>query len=84
MQEVIFCQYKYIVYGNWIGQDIDEVRKSLGLCQQFDVLFEDLTVEEHLSLVCNLKDIDIGRMQQDIDETVNVVMLNEHRHKLGK
>lgn len=58
------------VYGNWIKDDIDSVRQSLGLCQQFDVLFDDLTVEEHLALVCNLKDIEVNQMKIDIQETL--------------
>ena len=28
-----------LVYGNTLSNDMDGVRKSLGLCQQFDVLF---------------------------------------------
>jgi len=45
------------IYGHNLQQDIDGVRQSIGLCQQFDVLFDDLTVKEHLKLVCELKNI---------------------------
>lgn len=38
-------------------EDMEGVRQSLGLCQQFDVLFDNLTCTEHLKLVCELKDI---------------------------
>jgi ATP-binding cassette subfamily A (ABC1) protein 3 len=31
------------VYGSKLRSDIDGVRRSIGLCQQFDVLFDDLT-----------------------------------------
>ena len=37
-----------IVNGFDIRHDIDRVRRSLGLCPQHNVLFDDLTVEEHL------------------------------------
>jgi len=37
-----------IVNGFDIRRDIDRVRKSLGLCPQHNVLFDDLTVQEHL------------------------------------
>lgn len=40
-----------------IRTDIDGVRSSLGLCPQHDVLFDDLTVEEHLyffAVVCTV------------------------------
>jgi len=36
------------VNGFDIRRDIDKVRKSLGLCPQHNVLYDDLTVEEHL------------------------------------
>lgn len=37
-----------IVNGFDIRHDIDSVRSSLGLCPQHNVLFDDLTVKEHL------------------------------------
>ena len=37
------------VNGYDIREDIASVRSSLGLCPQHDVLFDSLTVEEHLS-----------------------------------
>ena len=46
------------MYGNSITHDLDMVQKNLGLCQQFDVLFEALNAEEHLRLVCELKAMD--------------------------
>lgn len=41
-----------------IRSDIEQVRESLGLCPQHDVLFDMLTVEEHLvffAKVCSLQ-----------------------------
>lgn len=37
-----------IVNGYDIREDIASVRSSLGLCPQHDVLFDTMTVEEHL------------------------------------
>ena len=37
-----------IVNGYNIRRDIDSVRSSLGLCPQHNVLFDTMTVEEHL------------------------------------
>lgn len=31
-----------------ILRDLEEIKKSLGICPQFDCLFDLLTVEEHL------------------------------------
>jgi len=46
-----------MLYGESINQNVDEVRKRLGLCQQFDVLYEELTVRDHFKLVCRIKGI---------------------------
>jgi ABC-type multidrug transport system ATPase subunit len=34
-----------MLYDKAITTDIDEVRRDLGLCQQFDVLYDELTAE---------------------------------------
>ena len=31
-----------------VFRDLEEIKKSLGICPQFDCLFDLLTVEEHL------------------------------------
>lgn len=36
------------ISGYEISQDMAQIRKSLGLCPQHDVLFDNLTVAEHL------------------------------------
>lgn len=41
-----------LVNGCDIRTDILSVRSSLGLCPQHDVLFDELTVEEHLKFFC--------------------------------
>lgn len=57
------------IYDHSLIKDIDKVRKSLGLCQQFDVLFEELTVRQHLKLACDLKDIE--ETEKEIDEVLD-------------
>ena len=37
-----------MVNGYDIRKDISSVRSSLGLCPQHDILFDEMTVEEHL------------------------------------
>ena len=56
----------------------------MGLCQQFDVLFDDLTVLEHFELVCDIKDIPEDQMQQEIQSTLELVMLLKHADKQAK
>lgn len=66
------------VYGNKLSSNIDAVQQNLGLCQQFDVLFDKLTILEHLKLVCELKNIPSAEIAGLITETLSVVMLTEH------
>nr|KAF6468825.1 hypothetical protein HJG59_000029 [Molossus molossus] len=41
-----------LVNGKNLRTDLSEVRRELGVCPQPDVLFDDLTVQEHLLLFC--------------------------------
>jgi len=50
----------------------------MGLCQQFDVLFPQLTVTEHLKLACELKCIPREDVENEIEETLRLVMLEVH------
>lgn len=46
---------KVNIYDMDIDEDLDEIRNSLGLCNQKDVLYENLTVEEHLKFTAEVK-----------------------------
>ena len=35
--------------------NIDEIRKNIGLCLQYNVLYDNLTVEEHLMFYYKIK-----------------------------
>ena len=43
------------INGKSILTDMDAIRESLGLCPQHNVLFDRLTVKEHLEFFINLK-----------------------------
>jgi len=49
----------------------------IGLCPQFDVLYDDLTVEEHLLFYVRLKgfpkDKEVEHVQQIIDEVTLII-----------
>jgi len=50
----------------------------MGLCQQFDVLFDSLSIHEHLKMVCDIKCLPKDQIEAEIDETLKVIMLTEH------
>ena len=48
-----------IINGRSILTDMDSIRRSLGLCPQHNVLYDRLTVREHLNFFARLKVSDI-------------------------
>lgn len=59
-----------IFYGDLnFRTDFEEVRKTLGFCAQKDILYEDLTVEQHLRMIGVIRGIDPSR----IEEQINIV-----------
>ena len=73
-----------IVNGCDIRKNMEGVRRGLGLCPQHNVLFDTLTVDEHLKLFAYLK----GVSRQDLDKTCAIaasdVGLAESRKKKSK
>jgi ABC-type multidrug transport system ATPase subunit len=61
------------IYGADLVDDIETVRQSLGLCQQFDVLFDVLTVREHLQLACDLKNVPHHEVEREIFKTLSTL-----------
>lgn len=43
------------VYGKDMQMDLDAIRKELGVCMQYDVLFDHMTTKEHLLLYGQIK-----------------------------
>ncbi|CAH1776854.1 unnamed protein product [Owenia fusiformis] len=68
------------VNGFDIRKDISRVRSSLGLCPQHDVLFDLLTVEEHLTFFAKLKGYPSEKVQGEIDYILKCVGLEPKRH----
>jgi ATP-binding cassette subfamily A (ABC1) protein 3 len=48
------------------------------------VLFDLLTVKEHLQLICDIKNIPHNQIDQTINETIDIVMLKEFSDKRVK
>ena len=63
-----------LISGNSVTKDINLIRRSLGICPQHNVLFEKLTVWEHLLFFALLKGMskreakfEAGRMLEDLN-----------------
>lgn len=61
-----------LVFGKNIRTDMDEIRKTLGVCPQNDILFPELTVKEHMEIFAILKGVEEdcldGKVKNMIDE----------------
>ena len=47
-----------------------EIRKHLGVCPQHDVLWDRLTVQEHLWLFARLKGVNLNNVQDEVQKTL--------------
>ncbi|KAF5269887.1 hypothetical protein FQR65_LT05685 [Abscondita terminalis] len=66
-----------IVGGHDIRNNIDQVRNSLGICPQHNILFDELTVEEHLYFYSKLKGISKKNVKDEIDKYLRLLELTQ-------
>ena len=55
-----------------------------GLCQQRNVLFDRLTVEEHLLFYAKLKNCPSHRVKQEVDRMIESIGLADKRYVLAR
>ncbi|KAF6019162.1 ABCA3 [Bugula neritina] len=72
-----------IINGYDIRKDLANVRSSLGLCPQHDILFDNLTVEEHFYFFAKLKHCPASDIKTQIDYYVNSLGLGEKRKEFA-
>ena len=63
-----------------ITTDIDLVRRSLGICPQHNILFDRLTVTEHLKFFALLKGVPYGKMKTDVEKMVEDLNLVDKKN----
>ncbi|EQC39078.1 hypothetical protein SDRG_03286 [Saprolegnia diclina VS20] len=66
--------------GHRLTTQMSEIRKSLGMCPQHDVLYPDLTVREHLVFYGSVKGYTGRDLNEAVDEKIKEVGLTEKRH----
>lgn len=69
-----------IINGFDIRTDIANVRKKLGLCPQYNILFDLLTVEEHLHFFAILKGSDRKNVRKEINDMIKDLGLEHKRN----
>ncbi|MEQ2211244.1 hypothetical protein XENOCAPTIV_014515 [Xenoophorus captivus] len=73
-----------LIHGYDIRTDIDNIRKYLGMCPQHNVLFNELTVEEHIYFYARLKGCSRSEVKSEIDQMIKDVGLPHKRKDLAK
>ncbi|XP_062036152.1 phospholipid-transporting ATPase ABCA3 isoform X2 [Lepus europaeus] len=67
------------ISGHDISQDMPQIRKSLGLCPQHDILFDNLTVAEHLSFYAQLKGLSPHKCPEEVKQMLHLLSLEDKR-----
>ncbi|XP_061107852.1 phospholipid-transporting ATPase ABCA1-like [Conger conger] len=70
--------------GKDIRTDMDSIRKHLGMCPQHNVLFNELTVEEHIYFYARLKGRSSKEVKSEMDQMIKDVGLPHKRKELAK
>lgn len=73
-----------IINGHDIRHDINGVRASLGLCPQHNILFDELTVKEHIVFFSQLKGLDNMEVKEEVDKFVKLIDLMPKINSLSK
>ncbi|CAG2240533.1 ABCA3 [Mytilus edulis] len=71
------------VNGYDIRKDITSVRKSIGLCPQHNILFETMTIEEHLRFFAKLKGCPSKDINKEVNEMISVLGIESKRNKFS-
>ncbi|UYV67345.1 ABCA1 [Cordylochernes scorpioides] len=72
------------IYGADIQMDMDIIRHSLGTCPQHNVLFDYLTVMEHLWFYASLKGLPKNEVLREAQEIIEDIGLANKKNELSK
>jgi len=65
------------IAGYGITNQIDEVRTNMGVCPQFDLLWPELTVREHLLFYARMRGIPVEKEKEMVDRAIEEVRLTQ-------
>jgi ATP-binding cassette, subfamily A (ABC1), member 3 len=72
------------MYGEDIHDNMDRVRQFIGVCPQHDILFDELTVREHLVFYGQLKGVSKAQVEDAAREKIDELGLGEKADALSK
>ncbi|KAK9880473.1 hypothetical protein WA026_011717 [Henosepilachna vigintioctopunctata] len=77
-----FTKGRIKVYNHDIKSEEKEVRAVMGLCPQHNLLFNDLTVYEHLILIGGLKGSSLTDVKEEATNLLNVLKLDKKKNSM--
>jgi ATP-binding cassette subfamily A (ABC1) protein 3 len=69
-----------LIWGHSIRQDMNNIRRTIGVCPQQNVLFNYLTVKEHLELFASLKGVPKLYVDEEVQDMVTRLGLEDKLH----
>jgi ATP-binding cassette subfamily A (ABC1) protein 3 len=75
---------KASVFGIDMFSDKEELRKTLGVCPQHDVLFDYLTAEEHFRIFAAFKGTPAAEIEKQVQDMMKEIDLIEVRTRMAK
>lgn len=73
-----------LINGKDIRHDISGVRSSLGLCPQHNILFDELTVREHIVFFSRLKGLSNDAVEREVEKYLKLIDLEPKRNAKSK
>ncbi|XP_037883728.1 phospholipid-transporting ATPase ABCA1 isoform X1 [Glossina fuscipes] len=73
-----------IINGSDITTDLDGARMSLGVCPQHNVLFDNLTVADHLKFFSRLKGLKDDAVEKEVNKYLKIIELEDKRNVASK
>uniref|UniRef100_A0A8C2D8D4 ATP-binding cassette, sub-family A (ABC1), member 2 n=1 Tax=Cyprinus carpio TaxID=7962 RepID=A0A8C2D8D4_CYPCA len=70
------------IYGHDIRTEMERIRQNLGMCPQHNVLFDKLSVEEHLWFYSRLKGMAEEDIRKEMDKMIEDLELSNKCHSL--
>ena len=66
------------------SSNMDIFRKKLGICPQHDILFEDLTIKEHLEMFSIFKGVTSSQVENEVNKILNDFQLSDIQFMLAR
>ena len=66
------------------SMNMEIFREKLGICPQHDILFEDLTIREHLEMFSIFKGVELTEVDNEVNKTLHDFQLEDIQYMLAK